>query len=253
MNETTALIEKEVIDLDVTYSEKCKICAKIPEDIRDKLQEDYQAGFNSTQLCDKYNALLEEQGVEERINPQNIYSHFKNHFDLGNLQDSQAVKIAQTEILTELAIKDDDGGVNGKNVIEIIEEGSTEIKPLSKGLLKSKALRLSKLYEQLAHDEALSGGMQNIKIHDRIQATEDALFKIAATLARDFYMDKSGKYDKTLFLIQDIARRIFIVLQEKEMRCNGHPEKIETMKEVVELLAQLFDEYEKEVDTIKPE
>lgn len=254
-DDNVALIDRQLVEQSVIYSEKCKIC-NLPEEIKSQLESDYQQGsLTYLQLCEKYNSKLKEVGVDTVINGANITSHFKNHFDMAGTRDLESMKQAEVQMMKDLAIKDDHNGgkYNGKNIVEIIDDGSDEIKPVTKGLLQSKAVRIRKLYEQLARDEAISGGMQNIKIHKELQAAEDSLFKIIAVLKRDFYLDDSGKYDKSLFVVQDLATRIFTLLQEIEISFNGQAAKMEAIQEVKDSLANLFDKYQDEVDTIKPE
>ena len=235
------------------YSDKCKVCS-IPETLREELQKDYTKGDLSLEsLCEKYNPLLEEAGSEIILNSVNLHNHFKKHYRLQDIKDSEAVTAIQKEIESELVINDGDSRYNGKSLQELVDEKELDIKPISKALLKVKSFRLNKLIGQLAHDEAFSGGQQNIKVHREINATEDSMFKIASVLLKDFYMDSSGKYDKSLYLVQDFASKIFTVLQEIEIKFNGDSSKIEALEVVKETLADLFDEYEKEVDTIKPQ
>jgi hypothetical protein len=250
-----ALIDKDIVKESIVYSEKCKLC-NLPDDIKEKLEEDFQLGaLTYVQLCEKFNSELKELGVDTIINPVNISTHFKNHFDLAGMKDLESVKENTQQVMGELAIKDDhqNGDFNGKNIIEIIGDGSDEIKPISKAILQSKAVRIRKLYEQLSRDEAISGGIQNIKVHKEIEVVEDSMFKIIAVLKRDFYLDDNGKYDKSLFVVQDLATRIFQVLSELEIKHNGESSKMETITEVKAQLADLFDKYQDEVDTIKPE
>lgn len=241
---------------EIEYSERCKICSKIPEDIRSSLTDDYQRGITYVDLCEKYNSELKSRGLEITLNPANISSHFRNHYDLEILGDSSAAESLFAEIEKSIAITDmktSDGQYNGKVAWELTAEEEIEIKPLTKSILQVKSLRLKKLLEQLAKDESMSGGMQNLKIHREIEMIEDSMFKIGASLAKDFYLDSKGNYDKSLFIVQELARKIFITLSELQLRYNGIPEKLETITDVQGVLANLFDEYEREIDTIRPE
>jgi hypothetical protein len=240
--------------IDQTFSSRCKVC-NLPKDIQDGISVDFKNGYSYVDLCTKWNDVLKEKHLEAVLMPMNIYSHFKNHSNLQITQTTETKSYLEEQIFKGLAITDtsEGGKWNGKDIITIVDEGDTDIKPLSKGLLKSKTLRLKKLYEQLAHDESISGGQQNIKLHREITALEETMFKIVATLHREVYLDSEGKYDKSLYIIQELARKIFVALKEKELQWNGFPEKLTAMNEITTVLAELFDNYEKEIDTIKPE
>lgn len=246
------LTESEIINLKKleNLSSKCKICTTLPEDLRMRLHKDFLVGTATFEdLADKYTQKLKDRGSDVKLNAVNMHNHLTNHINTDDYKHSIAVAHIVSNVRKDLAIRE--GEHEGKSIFDLVEEGVIDkVKPITKAVLLSKAKRLENLLNQ-CNTVSKETGFEPLKVHREIATTENDIFKLTATAVRDFFLDSSSGYDKSLFIVNDLAGKLFMLFEKKQVDYNGDPQKIEALNEIKKDIADLFDQYEKEVDTIK--